>query len=76
VSISVILVNAITFIVIGILREDPLSTGMLDVLENNFPFQSFCTLHITRQVRNTSENLSPGPGRKKPLVSDLLLISH
>jgi hypothetical protein len=31
VSISVLLVNAIIFIVIGILREDPLSTGMLDV---------------------------------------------
>jgi hypothetical protein len=31
VSICVILVNAIIFVVIGILREDPLSTGMLDV---------------------------------------------
>jgi hypothetical protein len=31
VSIRVILVNAITFIFIGILRENPLSTGMLDV---------------------------------------------
>jgi hypothetical protein len=42
----------------------------IDVMENNFPFQSFCTLHITRLVwNNTSENLSPGPGRKKPLVS-------
>jgi hypothetical protein len=28
VSISVLLLNAIIFIVIGILREDPLSTGM------------------------------------------------
>ena len=31
VSISVILVNAISFIVIVTWREDPLSTGMLDV---------------------------------------------
>jgi hypothetical protein len=31
VSIIVILANAIIFIVIGILREDPLSPGMLDV---------------------------------------------
>jgi hypothetical protein len=31
VSISVLLVNVIIFIVIGILREDPLSKGMLDV---------------------------------------------
>jgi hypothetical protein len=29
------LVNAIIFIVIGILREDPLSTGMLDVFFEN-----------------------------------------
>jgi hypothetical protein len=28
---SILLANVIIFIVIGILREDPLSTGMLDV---------------------------------------------
>jgi hypothetical protein len=32
VSISVILVNAIIFIVISLLREDPLSPGILDML--------------------------------------------
>jgi hypothetical protein len=44
VSISVILVNnAIIFIVIGILREDPLPTGMLDVfLQKIRSCVSFC----------------------------------
>jgi hypothetical protein len=37
VSISVLLVNAIIFIVIGILREDPLSTGILDVFFQKIP---------------------------------------
>ena len=31
VSITVLLVNALIFIIIGTLREDPLSTGMFDV---------------------------------------------
>jgi hypothetical protein len=35
VSISLILVNAIIFIIIGILREDPLSMGILDVFFEN-----------------------------------------
>jgi hypothetical protein len=37
VSISVILVNAIIFIVIGMLREDPLSPGILDVFFRKYP---------------------------------------
>jgi hypothetical protein len=46
VSISVILVNAIIFIVIGILREDPLSTGMLDV----FFQKSDNVCHLLREI--------------------------
>jgi hypothetical protein len=37
VSISVLLVNAMIFTVIGILREDPLSMGMLDVFFSKIP---------------------------------------
>jgi hypothetical protein len=45
VSIIVILVNAIIFIVIGILREDPLSTGMLYVF-----FQKIRSLFVSFSI--------------------------
>jgi hypothetical protein len=44
---------------------------------NNFPFQSFCTLHITRRVRNiTGENLDHlplGKFKKKSKITNIPL---
>jgi hypothetical protein len=53
VSISVILVNAIIFIVIGMLREDPLSTGILDVFfENIVSCVSFTKTELVYVLKN------------------------
>jgi hypothetical protein len=69
VSIIVILVNAIIFSVIDILREDPLSPGILDMFFQKYPYHvsilvsEFTYLEIA-QFFNSFNSNDPSRGRQ------------
>jgi hypothetical protein len=78
VPISVILGNAIIFIVIGILREDPLSTDLLDVFFPKSPIIGGMIAPIEFQILKENGTLLDKPPflALKRCVINIIIFHH